>query len=476
MVENQRERLKQMFYEFLIAGESYARITEARTQAEAILGETIPSGSPLTKLVDEAMEAAVVRDARVLIEQSETTHQAYDRLVDLLERQPNLGVRSSTSVLQQAYSTPIPIAYLASMLAGINSETTVYEPTAGNGALLIAANPANVIANEINGDRFAELATRGYGQLTQNDATSYRPQEQVDHVICNPPFGSILDDSQRTKRFLLHDTWTTQIDHIIAFNALEVMRDNGRAVLILGGKLGSDEERRSDRYNTRESRAFYHLLYNHYKVIQHFSIWGDLYRKQGAGFPIDVIVIEGRGKSQRLLPAAEVPAIYRSFAELKELLSNEPISRLSQGVGYSLSGIAVRGEDPGSDQHFRRADLHSLNATTSQLVNSTLDGRRRQYPNRDTATAGESTQRITSFSRSSSTEPEQRREAIDLKEWRDSWAATFILYNERFSEALSLQGANFPVQPLTEAHSEFQRLMEIHQDTHLEEWLLQLSP
>ena len=59
----------------------------------------------------------------------------------LLQRQPNLSVRSSTSVLQQAYSTPIPIAYLASALAGIDGKTTVYEPTAGNGALLIGANP-----------------------------------------------------------------------------------------------------------------------------------------------------------------------------------------------------------------------------------------------------------------------------------------------------------------------------------------------
>jgi predicted RNA methylase len=392
MVENQRERLKQMFYEFLIAGESYARITEARTQAEAVLGEAIPPGSPLTKLVDEAMEAAVVRAARLLIEKSKTTHQAHDRLVHLLEHQPNLGVRSSTSVLQQAYSTPIPIAYLASTLAGINSETTVYEPTAGNGALLITTNPAKVIANEINGDRIAELTTRGYYQLTQHDATTYRPQEQVDRVICNPPFGSVLDENQHTKRFPLYDTWTTQIDHVIALNALEVMKDDGQAVLILGGKLGSDEERRSDRYNTRESRAFYYLLYNHYNVIQHFSIWGDLYRKQGAGFPIDVIVIAGRGQSQRMLPAVEVPKIYRSFVELKEHLSNEPIHNvflsnsrehsnhdsvrgLPQDLDTSGDAIPIRGQSATLDRKPGRTNLQNSDAATSELDDSALDER-----------------------------------------------------------------------------------------------------
>ena len=61
------------------------------------------------------------------------------------------------------------------------------------------------------------------------------------------------------------------------------------------GRKEKEEYIRSERYNTRESRAFYYILYQNYRVTQHFSIWGDLYRKQGAGFPIDLIVIEGRG-------------------------------------------------------------------------------------------------------------------------------------------------------------------------------------
>ncbi|PSB23128.1 helicase [filamentous cyanobacterium CCP2] len=392
-----QERLKQLFLEHLIAGKSYARITDARAEAEKVLNQAIPSGSPLTKLVDEAMEAAIVRAAHRLVEQSATTHQAYDQLVHLLEQQPNLGVRSSTSVLQQAYSTPIPIAYLATMLACIHSETTVYEPTAGNGALLIAANPAKVVANEINGDRVAELTTRGYYQLTQHDATTYRPQEPVDCVICNPPFSSVLDENQLTKRFPLYDTWTTQIDHVIALNALEVMKDDGQAVLILGGKLGSDEERRSDRYNTRESRAFFYLLYQHYNVTQHFSIWGNLYRKQGAGFPIDVIVIAGRGQSQRMLPAVEVPKIYRSFVELKEQLPNEPIHNsflsnsrhdfshdsvrgLPQDLDTSGDALPIRGQSATPDRKLGRNNLQNADAATSEMDDSALDSGDSQQP------------------------------------------------------------------------------------------------
>ena len=99
----------------------------------------VKPGTAIAKQVDEAIESSIVRVAKELIAQSKTTYEAYDALVDLLDRQPKLTMRSSTSMQQQAYSTPVPIACIASVLAGIGPETTVYEPTAGNGALLIAA-------------------------------------------------------------------------------------------------------------------------------------------------------------------------------------------------------------------------------------------------------------------------------------------------------------------------------------------------
>jgi hypothetical protein len=144
------------------------------------LGIAVRPGDSSVKVVDESMEAAVIRVAGAIVQGSETSHQAYDRLVKLLEQQPNLGVRTSTSIMQQAYSTPIPIAFLAASLAEITPETTVYEPTAGNGALLINADPRLVLANELNGDRFTELGFREFRELTQEDAMTYRPPEKVD--------------------------------------------------------------------------------------------------------------------------------------------------------------------------------------------------------------------------------------------------------------------------------------------------------
>ncbi len=386
-------QLVQHFTDFFIQGGAFATIVAARQRAEALLGEKVAAGTALAKVVDESIEASVVRAAQTIVATSSTTHIAYERCVQLLHCQPVLNVRSSTSVLQQAYSTPVPIAYLASMLAGITPETTVYEPTAGNGALLIAANPARVIANEINSDRFSELATHSYAQLTQHNAITYRPEIPVDCVICNPPFGSVLNAQQQIQRFPMGDTWTTQIDQVIALNALQTMKTNGRAVLILGGKLGDDEDIRSDRYNTRESRAFYYILYNQYKVTQHFSIWGDLYRKQGAGFPIDVIVIAGRGKSQQPLPAATVPMIYKSFTELQERLPHESIQHLPPTVDTAHHAVPLDRQGTSRDQNPNGNDLPIVYAAASQLADPALDGRDGPFSNSDTNIAGDDTQR-----------------------------------------------------------------------------------
>lgn len=212
--------------------------------------------------------------------------------------------------------------------------------------MLIAANPSQVIANELNRDRFSELQHRGYRQLGQHDASTYRPNVKVDVVLTNPPFGVVHGEDGKVKRFAIpgNRRKTRQVDHAIALRALETLKDDGRAVLILGGKLGNDADSRSDRYNSIESRGFFYALYQHYNVTQHFSIWGDLYRKQGAGFPIDVIVIEGRGHSHRDLPAADVPPIYKSFDALKELLPHEPVqNRYLSGLPELSSGLEATG-------------------------------------------------------------------------------------------------------------------------------------
>ena len=390
MVEDAQLRLVTDFANYFLTGGGFGRITEARKLAASLLNEPVNPGTALVKQVDEAIEAGLVRAARAIVQDSQTTYEAYDRLVDLHDRHPALNVRSSSSILQQAYSTPIPIAYLASTLAGITLETTVYEPTAGHGALLLATDPTQVTVNELNADRAADLQAQGF-QVTQWDAADYRPEQQHDVVIANPPFGAVRDEQGNRRRFVLPGSrrGTTQIDQAISFRALEAMKDTGKAVLILGGKLGEDEDLRAERYNTLESRGFFYALYQQYNVTRHISIWGDLYRKQGAGFPIDLILIAGRSPSERLLPAAAVPPVYKSFAELKELIPDERlhhspphlpgVRNLFPSVEASSNGRPglIPGESAARSPGDDRQNLRAADATTDSVDDSHLDARDR---------------------------------------------------------------------------------------------------
>ncbi|QUY45446.1 strawberry notch C-terminal domain-containing protein [Acaryochloris marina] len=319
----QQDNLAELFAAEFLSGKSYASIVEARSQAAQLLNQSVRPGSPLAKLVDESIEAGLVRAARSIIGQSLTPIQTYADLVDLYNRQPRLSVRSSTSVRQQAYSTPLPIAYLAANLAGVTAKSTVYEPSAGHGALVLNATPENCTINELNPDRAGDLRRQGFS-VTEQDASAFLPDQLHDVVIANPPFGRTKGENGRTKRFQLpgNPRGTSQIDHAIAMQALKAMKPDGRAVLILGGKPETDPGERAEAYNTLESRGFFYPLYQQYGVTQHFTISGDLYKKQGAGWPLDVIVIEGKGTSQRPLPAVEPPQIYESFEELRGILND----------------------------------------------------------------------------------------------------------------------------------------------------------
>ncbi|NEQ29533.1 MAG: helicase, partial [Leptolyngbya sp. SIO4C5] len=257
--EQQQSQLAEAFQERLLSGDRFETINQARQVASEVLGERVSGGNALAKATEEAIEQGLVRAGRQIVQQGRSPGETFEQLVDLYQRQPRLGTRSSTSILRQQYSTPMPIAYLGSQLAGVTQETSVYEPTAGHGALLLETNPEKATVNELDDNRAADLRRQGY-RVTQNDATSYRPEPRSqDVVIANPPFGRRRKEG-RAERFTIGAEATpinsSQLDHVIAWRSLEAMKDDGSAVLIIGGEKGS-EAHRSDQYNTQMTRGFY---------------------------------------------------------------------------------------------------------------------------------------------------------------------------------------------------------------------------
>lgn len=315
-----------------LLGEGFATIIEARKFAKDYGFE----GS--TKDVDELVEQAVVAAAKQIVSETGDVKAAYQAIVDLYNKQPNLAVRTSTSVTNQAYSTPAPLAYLASRLADVANASHVLEPTAGNGMLLIEADPNAVEANEIDPKRAKALRDQNFATVKSVDATdpAFTQAKSADSVIMNPPFGAVREDGQ-SKSWTVDGLETSAIDHAIALNALHAMTDDGKAVIIMGGVNAESIEERRKGYRGKSKRLFFAKLYKTYNVTDHFTVSGDLYKKQGAGWPVDVVVIEGRGQSERPLPASEPPVILKTWDDLKGKLpdvgtSTKPIRGSQQAT------------------------------------------------------------------------------------------------------------------------------------------------
>ena len=382
----------------LLAGERFSRITQARNLASEVWGESVKASTREAKKVEELLEQGVVWAAREIVhddrQSGASAEDTYDRLTELYQSQPRLGTRSSTSILRQQFSTPVPIGFLASRMAGIEPGNTVYEPAAGHGSLLVECEPSQVIANELDGDRATDLRRQGY-TVSQDDAMVFDPGVAADVVIVNPPFGRRRDPgTERAERFTIggDDTPTTtgQLDQAIAWRALESMADSGTAVLVLGSERGS-ESQRSEKYNQRENRGFFYNLYRNYNVTEHLTVDGKLYERQGAGFPIDLIKIEGRGRSSRKLPAADVPHIYKSYDELKEVLHHVERNRdrsLSDHAERLGAGSEIRRDAGTDEQLLRRPDarvddrdserrnLPEPDGATDRMGDRAVDGRR----------------------------------------------------------------------------------------------------
>jgi hypothetical protein len=288
----------------------------------------------------EAYEAMLNRVASEIVLKNEGgSRETFDRMVNLYEKQPNLSIRTSTSIDNQAYSTPLPLAFIADRFAGIGKGVSVYEPTAGNGALLIASDQAVTYANEMNPARADMLKAEGF-QVSRQDATTFTPPFRTDAVVANPPFGS-LDAPIKYDGYSI-----VKLDHLIAVKALSVMKDNGRATIILGA---GNRERAGD--VTNAARPFFNYVYSHYNVVSDFELNGDLYARQGASFPVRVIAIDGRARTAKVSPVAE---------EINRLTSWEEVyAKASEHLGANLQG-RPRTDDELSSSSQLRADTESV--------------------------------------------------------------------------------------------------------------------
>lgn len=296
--------------------------------------------------MQELVELAMTNETRLIAESyingdATKQKQGYDTIVDMYNMQPLLNARDSTRFERQQYSTPTPFGYvMGQFVKDGKTVESVLEPSAGNGALTIAF-PANTVhVNDIDERRLENLLTLGYAQVTNRDALI--PFEgSVDAVLTNPPFGSTT-----AKEFDDGQIKISSLEGLMAINALESMKDNGRAAIVIGGNTSY---RDNGAMQSKDMKLFAYL-YSHYNVVDVINLNGDMYKRNGTKYDVRIILINGRKTGPFKLIAPPVKSKARaeqinSFEELYNRVQDD--IRSLQQMGNLFNG--TEGETRATD-------------------------------------------------------------------------------------------------------------------------------
>lgn len=252
--------------------------------------------TPLLRQVQESVEAALVRNLRRSAR--DLGRSAYNVALRLEEGQPPLIARTSDSMTLQQFSTPLPMGIIAQRILGPTAKKTVLEPTIGNGSLVSTLEDATVFGFDLDKDRIGNVARdRKDAILSHGDATQVVFQEKnggekFDLVVSNPPFGG-LPVSKTVEGLKV-----TRIDHLILMRSLLARKDDGLAVYIIGADSYIDSKAGQI---SGGSRYLFNWLEDHYQVDA-VEVDGGLYAKQGASYPIRIVVVGKKGGQRGQIP------------------------------------------------------------------------------------------------------------------------------------------------------------------------------
>ena len=357
--------------------------------------------------LQELAETAIVKRARG-IASSESTNDAvkFERIKTLYENQPSLNQRDSERVMKQQYSTPAPYAFLADMYVKGNGKVieSALEPSAGNGMLTIGLPMDKVHVNDIDAQRLTNLRRQGFKNVTSQDGTQPFADKDVDVVVTNPPFGSATPKEYDGYKI-------SSLEGQMAINALESMKDDGRAAIIIGGKT---EYAKNGSLNPKD-KAFLGYLYSHYNVEDVINVDGSLYAKQGTTYPTRIILINGRRLNENAFPPVKDKAraeTVKDYDELYKRIEDDILrgERMDSSIGEEggkvnaepdkqgaadtpKEGVRARergGSEPDGKRGADVSDTSSVSGTHDDLDNQrgTEPGKDGELPDGDSRTDG----------------------------------------------------------------------------------------
>ncbi len=297
------------------------------------LGGSDAAGLWLWKDAYEATEAAQVLFLRkfgpAIVSRTHSPQSTLAMLTKVANLVPTHTRRSEESHALQQFSTPIPLAYVASRAAGITAADTVLEPSAGTGlmAIFVELAGARLALNEYAAARCSVLQQLFSGaRVSQHDAAhiddylarSIRPSV----VLMNPPFSAGVHVEGR----VADAAWR----HLSS--AFARLAPGGRLVAITGANLSPDNPAWRDAFVRLQERG---------TVLFSAAIDGRIYARHGTTMETRLTVVDK-------IPADDPskPAMSRGTAsDLETLLTwiaglpPRTLARAPDSIGAPSNGI-----------------------------------------------------------------------------------------------------------------------------------------
>jgi predicted RNA methylase len=255
-----------------------------RNAMEAAFAASDSTGAWNWKTAYDACEAATVlflrRYSAAMRAKAVSPAAMLRMLLRIASLLPTQTRRSEGSESLQQFSTPIGLAYVASVAAAITPADVVLEPSAGTGLLAILAElaGASLILNE-----FAESRAGILGQIFPDVSTTRFDAAHInDHlyagivpsvVLMNPPFSAVVHvDRQMREAALRH-----------VGSALARLPKGGRLVTITGANVAPD--------NPAWTESFIRLQ-EEGRIAFSAAIDGAVYAKHGTNIDTRLTVID----------------------------------------------------------------------------------------------------------------------------------------------------------------------------------------
>lgn len=319
------------------------------------------SATDMQELVELAMTNETRKVALRYIN-GEKQKFGYDLILSMYKMQPLLNARDSTRFERQQYSTPTPFGYVMGQFVNSGKKVgSVLEPSAGNGALTITFPAGIVHVNDIDERRVENLRTLGYGNVTTQDAL-IPFDEKVDAVVTNPPFGTTT-----AKEFDGGKLKISSLEGLMAINALDSMKDDGRAAIVIGGNTSY---RDNGAMQSKDMKLFAYL-YSHYNVVDVINLDGDMYKRNGTKYDVRIILINGRKTGPFKLTAPPV----RKKARAEQV---KTFDELYNRVQDDIRSIQQMGNLFDSAEGETRATDGQGSGTDNNVSNQPESGKRRE--------------------------------------------------------------------------------------------------